>query len=66
MANYIKTLEAENKMLKETIENLERYLTLPKFNWPNNQVNTNDIFLRLNEQKDNMLEAGLTPWGDWE
>ena len=64
--NYIQTLQEENKMLKETIQNLESYLTLPKFNYPDNQVNVNDIFLRLDEQKQNMLEAGLTPWGDWE
>lgn len=65
MTNYIKTLERENAMLKETIQNLEHYLTLPKFNAPNNQVNVNDLFLRLDEQKQNMLSEGLTPWGDW-
>lgn len=63
--NHIQKLQKENKMLKETIENLERYLILPKFNYPNNQVNTSDIFLRLDEQKQNMIEADLTPWGDW-
>jgi len=64
--NHIKKLQQENKMLKETIQNLEHYLTLPKFNAPNNQVNVKDIFLRLDEQKQNMLEADLTPWGSWE
>ena len=63
--NHIQKLTAENKALKETIVNLEKYLTLPKFNFPQNNVNTNDIFLRLDEGKNNMLEAGLTPWGDW-
>ena len=53
-------------MLKETIVGIEKYLTTPKFNAPDDYVNIKDIFLRLDEQKQNMLENGLTPWGDWE
>ncbi len=57
--NYIKRLEEENRILKESIKEIEdelvgikSYLCLPKFteNFPNNNfVNPDDIHLRINE-----------------
>ena len=47
--NYIKKLKRENELLKESIANIRTYLNHDKFMWPNNQVNVNDIYLRLDE-----------------
>jgi len=54
--NYIKRLEAENLEkgaeivgYAHIIEEIKRYLALPKFNWPEDWVNIKDI-LRIIEQ----------------
>jgi len=47
--NYIKRLEAENKVLNDFIDELKKHLCLPKFNRPNNYINTMDLWLRLTE-----------------
>tara|TARA_R110000772_G_scaffold242784_1_gene355422 strand:+ start:195 stop:392 length:198 start_codon:yes stop_codon:yes gene_type:complete len=41
------------------MRDLETYLRLPKFNEPNNMVNVNDIFLRVNETKSNISTIQL-------
>jgi predicted RNase H-like nuclease (RuvC/YqgF family) len=52
--NYIKQLQEENQELKnqiteaqETITELYKYLSLPKFYNSDNMVNVSDIFQRL-------------------
>lgn len=47
--NYIKRLEKENALLKKTVLNLLTYVQLPKFDWPDEYVNKNDVLLRLRE-----------------
>lgn len=61
MANYIKTLQEENKQKQETIDTLERglndllrYINSEKFNGDgelSGYVNVRDIALRVNEIK---------------
>lgn len=49
-----KKVRLQEKIIKtyeEGIKELESYLALPKFYVPNNQVNINDVFLRLQETK---------------
>jgi len=49
MSSYIERLQEENKRLRNGLDDIKRYCQLPKFNWPENHVNVNDILLRINE-----------------
>ena len=56
MANYIKRLEVENEILKQTIRNVRSYLQSDKFR-VTTTVEVNDIFLRLDEGQSILNEA---------
>ena len=45
--NYIKQLEQENKEMAEVLSEIESYLHISKFNWPNDYVNVRDILNRI-------------------
>jgi len=63
--NYIKQLQEDNATkdaiineYKEGLENIYRYLSLPKFQgFENSNVNVNDIFLRIREIEQNAITA---------
>lgn len=50
----LKVKNAIIKAYEEGIEEIRSYLSLPKFHWPDNQVNISDIFLRVNELKNHI------------
>lgn len=52
-------IKAQEKIItayEKGIEELINYLSLPKFYIPNNSVNVSDIFLRLSELKNNIID----------
>lgn len=51
LQDKIENLENKIKAYEDGIKEIESYLSLPKFFRPNNNVNTSDMFLRLNEIK---------------
>lgn len=59
--NYIKQLEQENKVLKEFVNDLTIYLESPKFR-DNQMVNRQDIFLRIREMRNKMIDVGGNPY----
>jgi hypothetical protein len=54
MKNYIKRLEAENKIYKETIDDLLAYLRSEKFH-ADTQVQVQDIFNRVDEMNNRLF-----------
>jgi predicted RNase H-like nuclease (RuvC/YqgF family) len=59
--NYIKQLQAENEQLKKTIEQqsneineILKRLSSEKYFWPNNYINTNDLFKPLQDIRMNL------------
>jgi hypothetical protein len=54
MKNYIKRLEAENKIYKETINDLLAYLRSEKFHI-DTTVQTQDIFNRIDEMNNRLF-----------
>lgn len=59
--NYINKLQAENEALKATIieqseqvNNILSLLCSNKFFWPNNYINTNDLFKPLQDIRNNL------------
>jgi hypothetical protein len=59
--NYIKQLEKENQILKEFVSDLETYLSSSKFS-ENVMVNKSDIFLRMGEMRNKLLDNGINPY----
>ena len=60
--NYIKKLEAQNKLLNDFKQELYQYIISDKFNGINLQdkmVNRNDILLRIHELEDELFTEGL-------
>lgn len=57
--NYIKKIEAENKIIKSWIADLDRYVNSDKFRY-NVMVNKADINLRLSELRTKLFREGLS------
>ena len=55
-----RALRAERDAQEEGLNDLVLYLNSRKFAWPHNQVNVNDVLLRLDEAK----AAGLRARGE--
>lgn len=53
--NHIKQLQKQNEILKEGYQDLLKYLRSSKFH-QNEMVNVKDIFLRIEEIKNKMLD----------
>jgi hypothetical protein len=54
--NHIVKLQRQVAEYKDSIDELRGYLNSDKFAWPNNHVNTADIFLRLREMDERLAD----------
>ena len=54
MAHYVEKLKKEIELKDAMLKDILSYIRSPKFAYPNNHVNTNDIELRVSEWKNNI------------